>query len=188
VADGNGIVDRVLSGEKQAFSELVVNYQRLVAHIVFKMIPETTEREDVCQEVFIKVYQNLGSFRGDSKLSTWIGRVTYNKCIDYLTKKRLPIDDEDIGQSLKPISGSSVAIEKDMENYELAVLVQEEIDLLPPRYGTILALYHLHDMSYIEIGKVLKLPEGTIKSYIFRGRKILKERLESKYDIKELWQ
>jgi RNA polymerase sigma-70 factor (ECF subfamily) len=185
VDDRNGIIKRILTGDERAFAQLVEKYKRLVAHIVFKMIPDATEREDVCQEVFVKVYKSLKSYRGEAKLSTWIGRITHNRCVDYLSKKNLPVADEEFEETARRIPDDTPSPDDKAEKGELAVMVQREIDQLPVRYGMILALYHLHDMSYNEISGVLKIPEGTVKSYLFRGRKILKERLLERYNKEE---
>lgn len=186
--DESGIIEEILAGNQRAFTQLVDNYKRLVAHIVFKMIPEENDREDVCQEVFVKIYKSLAGFRGDAKLSTWIGRVAYNKCIDYLNKKRISLSEEDFEETAKYIPADHEDAEQKAEYRDMQIAVQAEIDELPVRYGTILVLYHLHDMNYNEIGDVLSMPAGTVKSYLFRGRKLLKERLLSKYNIEEFWQ
>ena len=71
--ENRALVERVLAGDHYAFERLIKKYQRLVTHIVFRMIPNQADREDLCQDVFFKVYKNLSNFRFDSKLSTWIG-------------------------------------------------------------------------------------------------------------------
>ncbi|RKX20690.1 MAG: RNA polymerase sigma factor [Candidatus Zixiibacteriota bacterium] len=182
------LIERVLQGEKSAFREIVVNYQKLVNHIAYKMIPQETERDDICQDVFIKVYQNLGSFQFGSKLSTWIGRITYNRCLTYLEKKK-PLLFEDFAeknQTLDSLQSDVFDPEKILLSSDLSVRIRSEINLLPIKFKTILSLYHLEEMTYDEIGKIMKLPSGTVKSYIFRGRKMLKDRLLQKYNQEDL--
>ena len=182
------LIERVLQGEKSAFREIVFNYQKLVNHIVFKMIPQVTEREDICQDVFIKVYQNLGTFQFGSKLSTWIGRITHNRCLTYLEKKK-PLLFEDYAkenQTLDSVQSDMPDPEKILLSSDLSERIRTEINGLPIKFKTILSLYHLEEMTYDEIGKIMKLPSGTVKSYIFRGRKMLKNRLLQKYNQEDL--
>ncbi len=173
-----------MAGDKNSFREVVRAHQRLVSHIVFRMIPSDPDREDLCQEVFVKVYQNLGNFRFDAKLSTWIARIAYNTCLNFLEKKRLPLYDDlaDENRPFEPAApeGSSRP-DRAYESGRTGEIVRGEIDHLPPVYKTLVTLYHLEQMSYAEIGQIMKLPEGTVKSYLYRARKMLKGRLKSVY-------
>ena len=81
-------IERVLAGDSEAFRVIVENHRRLVGHIVFRMVPRRTDREDLCQDVFVKVYRNLGGFKFESRLSTWIARIAHNTCLNFLEKKK----------------------------------------------------------------------------------------------------
>jgi len=179
MTDQHELVQRILDGDKQAFRILVEQNQRLVSHIVFRMLPDGPDREDLCQEVFLKVYQNLGRFRFDAKLSTWIATIAHNCCLDHLAKKRLPLyDDLGGGEDMpEPEAPESYSPERIVAEGEPAALLRREIDRLPPVYKTIVTLFHLDELSYDEIGRIMKMPEGTIKSYLFRARRLLKDRL-----------
>lgn len=190
MAENRALVERILAGDNYAFEQLVRDYQKLVSHIVFRMIPNQSDREDICQEVFLKVYSNLKKFRFDSKLSTWIARITYNGCLNYLEKKKVPLHDDIVDEENFTIEGradSTSTPDKLSEDAQLSEILNSEIEMLPLRYRTILTLYHLEDMSYDEIGTVTDQPEGTVKSYLFRARKMLKERLDRKYNREDLW-
>jgi RNA polymerase sigma factor (sigma-70 family) len=172
----------VLNGDARAFAKLVDQHKRLVSHIVFRLIPAESDREDLCQDVFLKVYQNLDGFHFNAKLSTWIARIAYNTCLNFLDKKR-----ESLYEDLAPVGETldSLPVDNDRpdtitEQRQQAVRLCEEIDQLPVQYGLILSLYHLQDMSYAEIGRILSMPDGTVKSYLFRARRLLKERLVSR--------
>jgi len=186
--DPRQLVDRILNGDPNAFKQLVKDNERLVGQVVFRMIPNDSDKEDVCQDIFVKVYQNLAAFRFDCKLSTWIARIAFTTCLNYLEKKKLPLY-EDTNTDNHGVDDCPSAT-GDPENWtgsrQASVRVCEEIDRLPVIYGTILSLFHLHDMSYAEIGQVLRLPDGTVKSYLFRARKLLKERLQVRYSLEEL--
>ncbi len=189
VDEARDLVNRILAGDAKAFKSLVEQNQRLVSHIVFKMIPNETDREDLSQDVFMRVYRNLGRFEFRSKLSTWIARITYNTCGNYLEKKKIPLY-EDLAREQETIdscASRSPLPDEYVEKQEISERLREEIDMLPIQYKTIITLYHLDEMSYTEIGGIMKLPEGTVKSYLFRARKLLKERLTARFQPEELW-
>jgi len=181
-----GLTDRILAGESGAFEELVNQHQRLVNHVVFRMIPDKDDRLDICQDVFMKVYQNLGSFRADAKLSTWIARIAYNRCVDYLSKKRIPVSDQPLEEAVQFVAGREIGPDDRTAGRDVRKILEGEIERLPVQYKTIITLFHLEEMSYDEIGKIMKLPEGTVKSYLFRARRMLKDRLAAKYSREEL--
>ena len=179
-------IQRIIAGDTGAFRQVIDQYQRLVNHIVYRMIPDIDEREDICQEVFVKVYSNLDRFRGDSRLSTWIGRIAANRCIDYLQAKKLPLDPEPIEESYSLADHTTERPDKRAERLGLSQVLTKEIAALPAPYKTIITLYHLDDMSYDEIADIMNTPVGTVKSYLFRARRKLRGRLSGKYRNEEL--
>lgn len=183
------LIERIKAGDKNAFRTLIEMHQRLVGHIVFRMISNAADRKDLCQDVFLKVYQNLTGFRHESKVSTWIATIAYNTCINYLQKKKVSLFDDHTPEdkSLENISGNHMLPDEFVEERDIASRLQNEIGKLDVHLRTILTLYHLDEMSYNEIAQIMDLPEGTVKSYLFRARKRLKERLMSKYKKEEIW-
>ena len=173
------LVDQVLGGDLQAFSGIVAMTEGLVAQIVYQLIAQEEDRRDVAQDVYLKVYQHLKGFRFQSRLSTWVGQIAYNTCISWLEKKKLVLvmdpDTADHGP----------AVEEETDGFvlrkELAGILQTEIGKLPPLYQTLVGLYHQEEISYVEMAEITSLPVGTVKSYLFRARKILKDSLLSKY-------
>lgn len=188
MGESHQLISQVLEGDQHAFVTLIQQHQRLVSQIVFRMIPGDEDREDICQEVFIRVYQNLAGFEQKSKLSTWIARIAYNTALNHLQKKRVPLfeDQSPEGETLDDCPLDDVSPEDWTASRQAAVRLCKEIDRLPVLFGTIVSLYHLHDMSYAEIGEILSLPDGTVKSYLFRARKLLKDRLVAAYNREEL--
>jgi len=181
-------IERILAGDKGAFEEFVRRYQRLVSHIVFRMIPRQADHEDICQDVFLRIYQNLAGFRGDSKTSTWVGRVTHNYCLNWREKKReLLFDDIDQdGPVADPADCDRQTPLEAAERSDLSLRLRKEIGRLAAPYRTVLALYHLDEMSYAEIGQIMNMPDGTVKSYLFRARGMLRERLTARYKREDL--
>jgi RNA polymerase sigma-70 factor (ECF subfamily) len=187
--DEHKLISNILSGDKESFHILMEEYQRLVANIVFRMVLHQEEREDLCQEIFIKVYSNLSGFKFKSKLSTWIAKISYNTCINHLQKKKTS-SYEDIsneGEFLLKSEEHKLPTDESIEKNEIAEILHREIEKMPLKYRTILTLYHIAALSYYEIGEMMKIPEGTVKSHLFRGRQFLKERLMSKFKKEDLW-
>ncbi|HNX56117.1 MAG TPA: sigma-70 family RNA polymerase sigma factor, partial [Prolixibacteraceae bacterium] len=171
-------------GNMNAFTFLVSRYQKLVVHITGRLIQRQDELEDVCQEVFLKVFQNIGKYRNECKLSTWIATIAYNSSINYLRKykKGDMVSSEDL-LSMPVISDSKAM---DFERMDLHQYIRNQIELLPVQYRTVLTLFHLEEFSYQEIEQITGMPEGTVKSYLFRAKALLKEKLKFVVDESSL--
>lgn len=182
------IIKKINTGDTAAFELIIEDYKRLVYNIVFLMVQNTRDVEDLCQDVFVKVYRNLVNFQFQSKLSTWIGTIAYNTSINYLKKKRVQLTDALVEENSFEYYAGENTPHDDMEMGDLSTRLKTEIENLPVKFRTILSLFHLEEMSYLEIAEITKLPEGTVKSYLFRARKLLKERLLKKYQKEELFQ
>ncbi len=191
------VIKKILQGNLRAFRLLIDSHQRLVAHIVYRMVSNAEDQEEICQEVFIKVYQNLSKFKFESKLSTWIGRIAYHTTVNHIRTEKLPLYDDIYTQTEKDskveeidrmasIKSENPTPEEVVEAIDRDMLIQKQIENLPAPFRTILTLYHLEQMSYEEIGEIMNLPEGTVKSYLFRGRKKLKEVLVNELQGEEI--
>jgi RNA polymerase sigma factor (sigma-70 family) len=182
--DDQALVSRVISGDKQAFRLLIKRHERLVAHMVGRLIDRHEDREELCQDVFLKVYEKIVEFNFQSKLSTWIATIAYRMGINHLRKKKIDLSDIPEEESFTAHFISQDDPQGSMEDNEIEALTLKLIDQLPAHYKTILTLYHVDQMSYSEIGEVTGLPEGTVKNYLFRARNLLKEKVK-KYLGKE---
>lgn len=173
------LVQQVLSGNENAFRFLVAKHERLVLHVVGRIIQSQDDVKDVCQDVFIKVFRKLKRFRGDSRLSTWIATIAYNTSISYVRKQnRQPEHSYDEQPALILSEQDNSLNQKIVEKQEVKKYLLQMIEELPVHYRTVLTLFHLEEFSYREIEQITGMPEGTIKSYLSRARKILKEKLE----------
>ena len=173
------LIRQVQAGDRLAFHAFIKKYQRLVAAIVFRMVYNAADREELSQEVFLKIFANINEFQGAAKISSWIGRIASNTCINHLRKKRLPLYDDIAGpgRSMENVAGDSPTPEYLNEQTSSNLNLQREIDRLPAHYRLILTLFHFSEMNYDEIGQALKMPAGTVKSHLFRARQKLRERL-----------
>ena len=188
------LIVKALNGDSKAFKIIISSSQRLVWQIIYKMIPNQEDREDLTQEVYLKVYNKLATFRHNSKLSTWIGAIAYNSCLNYLDKKKIKVydglkheKDKTYTNSIEQKLGSDGnRTEHYIEKKERSIILQEEIKKLPPLYSTIIGLYYQQESTIKEIAEITKLPEGTVKSYLYRARKILKNNLLRNYKKEDL--
>ena len=175
------IIVKVHSGDADAFEALVLEHQNKVYSLALRMVGNEEDARDMAQEAFIRAFNSLGSFRGESKFSVWLYRLTSNICIDFLrgrAKRRtvsLSWEDEDGDEGELEIPDERFSPEAGLERSELREAVRRGLEQLTPEYREILLLREINGLSYDEIGRALNLEEGTVKSRIFRARKKLCE-------------
>ncbi|WP_298223684.1 sigma-70 family RNA polymerase sigma factor [Flavobacterium sp.] len=176
------IVTNILNGNIQGFAVVVKNTEKLVTQIVRKMLANEDDQKDLVQDIYLKAYQNLASFQFKSKLSTWIANIAYNTTVNYLQKKKIPIIEiETMIENKFTITDHPEFVTIKTEAVEI---LNAEIGKLSPLYQTLITLYHLEELPNKEIAAITNLPEGTIKSYLSRARKILKDNINSHYKNK----
>ena len=175
------IILRVRAGDTDAFEALVLEHQNKVYSLALRMVGNEEDARDMAQEAFIRAFNSLASFRGESKFSVWLYRLTSNICIDFLrghAKRRtvsLSWEDEDGEEGELEIPDERFSPEARLERTELRESVRRGLDSLSPEYREILLLREINGLSYDEISRALNLEEGTVKSRIFRARKKLSE-------------
>jgi RNA polymerase sigma-70 factor (ECF subfamily) len=178
MTEDQALVSRIISGDKQAFRLLIKQHERLVAHMVGRLIDRAEDREELCQDVFLKVYDKIGEFNFQSKLSTWIATIAYRMGINHLRKKKIALSDIPDEESFTTHFISGDDPHECMEDSEIETMTLRLIDQLPVNYKTVLTLYHVDQMNYEEIGNITGMPEGTVKNYLFRARNLLKEKVK----------
>ena len=184
------IIRRVRSGDTDAFGSLVDEYQKNVYNLALRMTGSPEDAQDMSQEAFIKAYNSLSSFRGDSKFSVWLYRIVSNVCLDFLRSrsKNQPMSlnvELDDGETELDIPDLRCLPEDELERALTRQAVRDGLEALPPDQRQILLLREIEGFSYEEICRILALEEGTVKSRIFRARKNLCARLLSGGNIPE---
>jgi RNA polymerase sigma-70 factor, ECF subfamily len=185
--DDAGFVVRSRQGDMEAFAVLVKRHQKKMLNMAYRMIGDYDEACDVVQESFLSAYRAIGKFRGDARFSTWLGSIVLNQARNHLKQKNARSRNEGIsldesadapdGTRLIAVRSSDESAVEQLENRELAASVQLCIGALDGEQREVLVLRDIQEFSYEEIGVMLKLPEGTIKSRLFRARNALKEGL-----------
>jgi RNA polymerase sigma-70 factor (ECF subfamily) len=182
-------IERLAMRDERAFNELVELYEARVFRLVFRMLGRRDEAEDMAQEVFVQVFKAVGTFRGDSKLSTWIYRVGVNLCknrMKYLARRHTrseeelePAAEQAPLDEAKGVTLSSVdQPDRMVEGFQMERLVQACIAELDPDFREVLILRDVEDLSYEELSQITGLPEGTVKSRLHRARAMLKASVE----------
>ncbi|MBU1099896.1 MAG: sigma-70 family RNA polymerase sigma factor [Bacteroidetes bacterium] len=167
------LIRLVNEGNEKAFANLMGKHKEKVRNLIFLTLGDAEFVDDISQDVFISIYHKLGEFRFESKFTTWLYRITVNKCRDYLRKKRvrsifIPIKEADTSRHVSTHS----------ENIDIPSLVRGAIQKLPDKLKVPLVLRDIDGLSYKEIADKLECEVGTVKSRIFRARESLKIILE----------
>ena len=173
------VIDRIKSGDINAYEILVTEYEKNVYNLALRMTSNPEDAADMTQEAFIKAYSSLDSFRGDSKFSVWLYRIVSNVCLDFLRRQKrrpsvsLSVEDDDGETAELDIPDESLSPHAVLESRLTREALGRGLKSLNPAQRQILLMRELQGMSYDEISEALDLEAGTVKSRIFRARKKL---------------
>ena len=169
------IIKRILAGNTEEYESLVRDYQAAVYNVLYQMLQQHEEAEELAQDVFVKAYEKLDTFNFQSKFFSWIYRIAINTAISHRKKnqrfmrlERMP-EEPDHNESNN---------ERRMINEERDAILKQAIGELKENYRAVIVLHYFEQLSYSEIAEVLEVPEKKVKSRLFDGRKILKSMLE----------
>jgi RNA polymerase sigma-70 factor (ECF subfamily) len=182
------LVERIQSGDQDAFKDLVEKYQRKVYSICYGMLKDSESSMDVSQEVFIKVYRYIGKFNRDSSFYTWLYRITVNMCIDHIRKnsriKKVEYDDalshDGEVEGEEHILPSTLGLHPDKVygRKELRQKMLEALETLSEKHRTILILREVEGLSYEEMADVLNISKGTVMSRLYHARRYFQEAIK----------
>lgn len=177
------LITAVLRGRQECYGDLLSRYESRLINYLSRMLRNRDAAHDVAQEVFIKIYQALDRYDDRYKFSTWLFRVAQNAAIDYIRKQRVKLvsmqtsgSDDGEGREWE-FPSSDPGPYRDSRNRERGEAIQDSIAHLPWEYRELIVLRHFGELSYDEIAELKKMPLGTVKNKLFRGRQMLKEKL-----------
>jgi len=181
LSDGD-LVSQVQHGDAEAFSVLVERHQHLVYNLACRFMRDATQAEDMTQEAFLKAYRLIHGFRGDCRFSTWLYRVTASVCLTELNhrKKRCEV-------ALLPFHVQQ-APDEPCDAFDMRDLMRACVAKLSPHYARVITLYYLRETPYEEIAKRMRIPMGTLKTWMHRARKQLRKIVEKElgsYEARE---
>jgi len=180
------LVRRAKQGDGKAYDQLILLYKDVVYSIVYRMVRNKQESEDLVQEAFIKAYNSISSFNEEYAFSTWLFKIATNNCIDFFRKRKLrtysmdetiKYKDDEIKQEY---ADPEPDVEDDLVSDERSQIIRDAIAQLPEKYRIVIELRHQKEHSYEQISEDLDLPLGTVKARIFRAREMLNKLLRGK--------
>ena len=178
------VLTKAQNGDIKAFEEIITSYEKYIYVIAYNIMGNKEDAMDASQEVAIKIYRNLKSCKGENFLKPWIGRITHNACMDALRKRKgketFSLDEmqsEEDGKPSMQFKDVAPGPEALLLQKELSVQIRGALQKLPTNLQALIVLRDIQDHSYEEIVQILDLPEGTVKSRLFRARAKLKELL-----------
>jgi RNA polymerase sigma-70 factor, ECF subfamily len=185
------LIERLIARDERAFNELVRAYERRVFALVLRMLGNRAEAEDLAQEVFVQVFKAIGTFRGESKLSTWVYRIAINLCKNRAKYLRVRHTDEQqelelvaervpLGEARRANVGQVERPDEALAGRQVEHIVQQAILEIEESFRECLVLRDVEEMSYEEIEEITGLAAGTVKSRIHRARAMLREIVEKR--------
>lgn len=184
--DDRALVERILGGDRDRFSELVSRYEKRVINYVYRITHRYEDAHDLTQDIFVKVYLALDRYDPKYQFSTWLFRIAQNSAIDALRKKSIfevpltrTVTDDEPGTKEREFPDGGISPYRALKNKELSAAIDKAVEKLPSDYRELIQLRHFAELSYEEIASMKKLPLGTVKNKLFRARNLLKEALDS---------
>lgn len=178
------LIERLRQGEEYAYEELLNRFQQPVYNLVYRLMSDSSDSNDVVQEVFLKVFRNVGSFRAQSSLKTWIYRIAVNEAHNHRRwfsrhrKQEVGLEREDRDQNYQDTLSDPGRSPFDLAaNQEAQQMIEAALEGLNPSFRTAVVLRDIEDLSYEEIADILQIHLGTVKSRIMRGREALRSAL-----------
>lgn len=180
------LVRRALDGSQDAYRDLLLRYQRPVLSLIRRMVRNSSQAEDLAQEVFLKAFRALESFDQRRKFSSWLFKIAHNASIDQLRRRQLdtvPLEtrDQDQPDLVAVLADPGVETPSSrVEQRDLALAIEGAMASLKPPYREVVILRYQEGLAYEEIAEVTDLPLGTVKTHLFRARKAMVAHLEAR--------
>ena len=173
------LVERCRSGSEAAFRELVDQYKNMVFGMISRSVSDRGRVEDMAQDVFLRVHRGLRHFRGDARLSTWIGRIVLNVCADQRAPREVSLDETRPGA---PVPAAMITTDRSFGDLEVNDRIAKALARLSERSRLVLSLYYFAGRGYEEIADALQVPLGTVKTHLHRAKRELREIMEPEHD------
>jgi RNA polymerase sigma-70 factor (ECF subfamily) len=180
------IIDEILAGNQRAYASLVDAYKDRALTLASRLIGDRAEAEELVQDAFVRAYRSLERFRGDAAFGTWFYRILYNLCMSAIARRRerprqFTENEEDALDRVMADADEPSVLER-MEEEELQAMIADEVNGLPEKFRAAVLLFYVEGMSYDQMTEVLQIPLGTVKTNLFRGRTLLRERVLRRVD------
>jgi RNA polymerase sigma-70 factor, ECF subfamily len=178
------LIERARLGERQALTALTNKYRARVFTLINRIVDDSSRAEELALEAFLRAFKNLKTFRGDAKFSSWLYRIAVNAALAERSKKRVEQVSLDSLEYLPADQSSRPDFV--YQGLFCGKVVDEALCQLPPHYAMALRLFYLKGVGYVEIAELMTIPIGTVKTYLHRGKRALREIISGKYSREEL--
>ncbi len=189
VPEDDALVTALCQGADDAYEILLQRYQQPVYNLVYRLMNDPSDASDIVQEVFLKVFKNIGSFRGNSSLKTWVYRIAVNEAYNHRRwfsrhqRREVALGPEEgLRTYADSLADNSRTPFDQAADHETFALVEAALEKLNPKFRAVVVLRDIEDLSYEEIAAVLDVSIGTVKSRILRGREALRKILEGRLE------
>jgi RNA polymerase sigma factor (sigma-70 family) len=169
-------LDKINNGDQASYAFLVNKYKDMVYSIAIKILRDTDEAQDIAQDSFIKAYQQIGSFRGKSKFSTWLYTITYRTAVTRLKVNK--VETVSLGEDIDDFADHLPGQLEQLQTKQVKQYVKQAIDKLPQIDALLVTLYYINDLPVKEIEEITGLSKPNIKIKLFRARKVLERELK----------
>ncbi|WP_319229846.1 sigma-70 family RNA polymerase sigma factor [Draconibacterium orientale] len=185
-------IEQLKQGSEAAFKKLVDTHQKLVVNTCYGLVQNREDAEDIAQDVFVEVYRNIGKFRADAKLSTWLYRIAVNRSLNHIRDNKKhkwfhSFEDEVAAKNREVMQVSTANTDEpeyDFENKQRAIILKEAINSLPQNQKVAFTLSKYEELSYQEIAAIMDLSVSSVESLLFRAKKGLQKKLYKCYKKK----
>lgn len=188
VSEDAELVRRCREGDQEAFRTLVTRYHPRIFNLIYSLVKDRDEADDLTQEVFIKAFRSLAGFKGQAQVYTWLYRIAVNRCLDWLKNRgrrpEMSLERVEVYRTDEDTLQSPGTADAETEQRELGRALEKALRALSPDYRVALTLREVDGLSYEEIAEVIDCSVGTVKSRLFRARAQLQRMLAN---IHEDW-
>jgi RNA polymerase sigma-70 factor (ECF subfamily) len=177
-----GLIMRIKHGEYELFDRVIQEYQNPLFSFLYRMVRDADDARDLCQDTFFKAYKYIRSFKEEAKFSTWLFRIGYRLALNLIKRRRKHGDPLAHADLVKNVDDSI----RKLERKELGSIVGRVMDEIHTNYRVALHLFYKEEKTYNEIATIMKIPENTVKSHIFRGKEAIRKIPVEKYPADSL--
>jgi RNA polymerase sigma-70 factor (ECF subfamily) len=178
------VIADVRRGEGRKYALLVERHKDRAFSLALRLTGSREDAEEIVQDAFLRAYRSLNLFRGEARFGTWLYRIVYNLSISRISRTKTWLEYRDMSDDRATHAGEQEveqpSIVDIVEESELHEVVMREIATLPPLFRSAVTLFYIDDMTYEEVGDIMEIPLGTVKTYLFRGRNLLRKRIDER--------
>jgi RNA polymerase sigma-70 factor, ECF subfamily len=178
------VIADVRRGESRKYALLVERHKDRAFSLAYRLSGSREDAEEIVQDAFLRAYRSLNLFRGEARFGTWLYRIVYNLSLSKISRTKAWLEYRDLSDdhiaTPEGQEGEEPSVVDIIGDRDLRQAVMAEISKLPPHFRAAVTLFYIDDMTYEEVSSVMEIPLGTVKTYLFRGRNLLRKRIDNR--------